>query len=131
MTLLFAKTPRTVPVAMALVLALGAGIAAGDASQNDELPLSCGVSVKDLGRMVELTATVSADEDVTGSYTLAIEQSGRSGASSIRQGGGFALEAGERATLGRTVLGGDPGQYDIDLTLDWNGLRLSCPVQDL
>jgi hypothetical protein len=130
MTLLF-KTPRTVPAAMAIVLALGAGIASSNAAETETMPLSCGVSVKDLGRMVELKAYVSADEDAAGTYTLSIEQSGRSGSSSIRQGGGFAVKAGGSATLGQTMLGGDPGNFDIDLILNWNGLKLSCPVQDL
>jgi hypothetical protein len=64
-------------------------------------------------------------------YELSIVKQGNGGSARINQGGAFEVEHGKRAILGQTVLGGAPGQYDIDFTLDWNGARFRCPTIDI
>ncbi len=123
--------PHPIPAAAALFVALGVGIAASSEAQTTKLPMSCGVEMNDTGRMVEITARLATDEDMSGSYSLEIRKSSRAGSANMRQGGAFALKAGEDVTLGRSIMSGEPEDFDIDFTLEWNGLTLTCPGIDL
>ncbi len=120
--------PHPIPAAAALIVALGVGVAASSEARTTPLPLTCALELHDTGRMVEISARLAASEAIEGSYALEITKSGRGGSSHIRQGGPFALSKGEDATLGRSKMNGDPQDFDIDFTLEWNGLTLSCPT---
>ncbi len=122
--------PHPIPAAAALIVALGVGVAASSEATTTPLPLDCAVELSQTGRMVEITARLSAEQDIAGSYSLEIARHGRGGSARMRQGGAFALEAGERAVLGRSMMSGMPADFDIDLTLEWDGLTLRCPVSD-
>lgn len=119
--------PRPIPAAAMLLVSLGVAVAASPAAEVNELPLTCAVELNDKGRMVEITARLASEEHITGTYALKISSS----SSRIRQGGPFDLEAGEEVTLGKTMMSGNPENFDIDLTLDWNGMQLSCPSVEL
>lgn len=123
--------PHPIPAAAALFVALGVGVAASSEAETTPLPMRCAVEMNQTGRMVEITARLSADEAIEGTYSLEIHKSSRGGSANMRQGGPFALEAGEDVTLGRSMMSGKPADFDIDFTLDWNGLTLTCPSIDL
>ena len=123
--------PHPIPAAAALLVALGVAAAASPKAETTPLPMSCAVEMHDTGRMVEITARLAAEEDIEGTYSLEIRKTSRGGSANIRQGGAFALEAGEDVTLGRSMMSGDPEDFDIDFTLEWNGTRLTCPSIDL
>ncbi len=113
-------------------LGLAALAAAGTAgTATDPLPFTCGVSVDDMVGAVSLTAFVDAETDMAATYELSIVKASGGGSARIDQGGAFEVETGKRAVLGQTVMGGAPGQYDIDFTLDWNGTRYRCPSLDI
>jgi hypothetical protein len=123
---------RILPAAMLGAIGLAAFVASGTAADaTDPLPFTCGVSVANMIGSVSLTAFVEADEDMRATYELSIVKQGNGGSARINQGGAFEVEHGKRAILGQTVLGGAPGQYDIDFTLDWNGARFRCPTIDI
>lgn len=128
--------PHPIPAAAMLFISLGVAVAASSstassATQTAPLPISCAVELDDKGRMVEITARLATDEDITGTYSLQIGKSGNGGSSMIRQGGPFDLSAGDNVTLGKTMMNGDPANFDITLTLDWNGMILRCPSVEL
>ncbi len=123
--------PHPIPAAAMLLVSIGVAVAASPATEVKDLPLSCAVELNDTGRMVEITARLATDEDITGTYAMTISKSGSGGSSRIRQGGPFELEAGDDVTLGKTMMSGNPDQFDIDFTLDWNGLQLRCPSVEL
>ncbi len=122
--------PHPIAAIAALVTALGVGVAASSDASVAPLPLTCGVAVTDTGRMVEITARLAADEAITGTYSLEIVKHSRGGSANLRQGGAFALKAGEDVTLGRSLMSGAPGDFDATLTLEWNGKTLTCPAID-
>ncbi|MCP5039005.1 MAG: hypothetical protein GY945_15535 [Rhodobacteraceae bacterium] len=119
--------PHPIPAAAMLLVSLGVAVAASPAAEVVELPMTCAVELNDKGRMVEITARLATDEHITGTYALSIS----SPSSRIRQGGPFDLEAGDDVTLGKTMMSGNPDQFDIDLTLDWDGRELTCPSIEL
>ena len=123
--------PHPIPAAAALFVALGVGVAASSEAETTPLPMSCAVEMTDTGRMVEITARLATEEYIEGTYSLEIHKSSRGGSANMRQGGPFALEAGEDVTLGRSMMSGNPEDFDIDFTLDWNGMTLTCPSIDL
>lgn len=131
--------PHPIPAAAMVVISLGIAIAASTsastaASTSEStgsgaapLPISCAVELHDTGRMVEITARLATDQDIHGSYAMEIGKSGSGGTSMIRQGGPFELAAGANVVLGKTMMNGDPANFEIDFTLDWNGMALRCP----
>ncbi|HHH89695.1 MAG TPA: hypothetical protein ENK45_03915 [Aliiroseovarius sp.] len=122
--------PHPIPAAAALIIALGVGVAASSESAVTPLPLSCAVEMNDTGRMVEITARLAADAPIDGTYSLEIVKHGKGGSAHMRQGGAFDLEAGDDATLGRAMMSGNPQDFDVDFTLEWNGKTLTCPTAD-
>lgn len=123
---------RTLAAATLGAIGLAAFVASGTAADaTDPLPFTCGVSVANMIGSVSLTAFVEADEDMRATYELSIVKQGNGGSARINQGGAFEVEHGKRAILGQTIMGGAPGQYDIDFTLDWNGARFRCPTIDI
>lgn len=123
--------PHPIPAAAALFVALGVGIAASSEAETTPLPMQCAVELNDTGTMVEITARLASDEAISGRYSLEIHKSSPSGSANMRQGGAFTLKAGQDVTLGRSVMSGNPEDFDIDFTLEWNGMTLTCPGIDL
>ena len=123
--------PHPLPAAVALVVALGVGVAASSETKTTPLPLSCAVEMNQNGRMVEITARLAADQAIEGSYALMISKTGFGNSSKIRQGGRFSLAPGDDVTLGRSMMSGSPEDFDIDFTLEWDGMTLRCPSLDL
>ena len=123
--------PHPIPAAAALFVALGVGIAASSEAETNPLPMSCAVEMHDTGRMVEITARLATEEAIDGTYSLEIHKSSRGGSANMRQGGAFELKAGDDVTLGRSMMSGNPEDFDIDFSLEWNGMTLSCPSIDI
>jgi len=118
--------------ALALPVLLGLGgaafaIGAGEAAQSKG-PLTCAIDIKPSGQMLEIAGVVVADAAISGSYSFEVRSAGSSGNSNVRQGGGFALEAGKPATLGKVMLGGSAA-YDVRLDIDANGQSFTCDEQ--
>ena len=89
-------------------------------------PLQCEIVERATGTGVQLESYVHADRAVRGRYTLKVTQSGGHGSSVINQSGDFAVAAGRTASLGKARFGGDPGDYDVELTLNWDGRHTVC-----
>ncbi len=123
----FSLSPAPIALTTLAFIALGVGVAISQETEVTPVPFTCSVDLNDTGRMVEITARLASDEAMTGSYSLEIGKSGNGGSSMIRQGGPFTLEAGDDLVLGKTMMNGNPEDFDIDFTLDWNGLLLRCP----
>ncbi|KKB13243.1 hypothetical protein VE25_02880 [Devosia geojensis] len=117
---------------LALPVLLGLGGAAfaigGGEGTQSKGPLTCAIDVNPSGRMLEIEAVALADAAVSGSYSLEVRSAGSSGNSNVRQGGGFSLEAGKPATLGKVMLGGSAA-YDVQLDIDANGVSITCDEQ--
>ena len=114
---------RLAPIALALALS-GAAFAASDMESQDA-PLRCEIEVTQTGGMISLVGLVEADHAIAGSYSFAVESSGGSGSSNIRQGGGFSVAPGETVTLGRVMLGAN-GVYDASLELATDSGAIEC-----
>lgn len=128
--------PHPIPAAAMIFISLGIAVAASTSFAStvidvSDLPITCAVELDDKGRMVEIVARMATEEAITGTYSLEIAKSGNGGSSMIRQGGPFDLAAGETVTLGSSRMSGDLDQFNIDLTLNWNGMTLNCPSVEL
>ncbi|MDJ0627364.1 MAG: curli-like amyloid fiber formation chaperone CsgH [Rhodobacter sp.] len=105
------------------------GLAAGSNahSSGGELPLSCEIAVSKGRYGHTYEGVVHAGAAVTGSYELSITKRGSGGRAMISQSGDFRVAAGGSETLGQATFGGlPPDAVDAELTLSWNGHRLTC-----
>lgn len=120
--------PRTLPLAAVALAAVGLGCTsfAGDAEVDPKAPVACAIEVEEAGAMLTLKAVATAREAVEGRYALDIDRRGGGGSATIRQGGSFALKAGETATLGRATMNGPRAALDAELTLTVDGEELTC-----
>ena len=114
----------------AATLLLGAGAAAtsvgaGQAGSSGG-PVHCEIQATTSGGMVTLQGVVRADKAVSGSYTFRVESAGGSGNSDISQGGDFSARAGDPATLGQVMLGGNGSIYDARLEVTAGGRTYRC-----
>lgn len=89
-------------------------------------PLRCEIVTRSTATGVQLEGHVHADTTARGRYALNVLQSGAHGSSVIEQSGAFAVEAGRSATLGSANFGGNPGDYEAELTLSWDGDDIVC-----
>lgn len=114
--------------AMALsVLGLTAGSNAHSANGDGEQPLSCEIAVSKGRYGHTYEGVVHANSTVNGSYELMITRRGATGSAMISQSGEFSIRAGRSETLGQATFGGlPPDAVNAELTLFWNGHRLSC-----
>jgi hypothetical protein len=119
---------NTVPaIALALVVALGAGSAAVGANQaNTAGPLQCSIEASSHNSTVAIEGVVHSSVAVSGSYSLEVISSGPSGSSNVRQGGVFEAGPGGKTTLGRVNLGSPGATYDVSLSISANGTDLEC-----
>lgn len=112
--------------AAALIGAVGIGCASLAKDQDDPPPLACAVNVLPDGHGVRVIATARSETALTASYELVIEQSGRAGSATIRQGGEVDLSPGRTETLGEARLGAKPRDIGTRLTLKAEGTMYSC-----
>ena len=91
-----------------------------------DTPLRCEIVTRATGMGVQLEGHVYANRATRGRYSLNVTQSGGHGSSVIEQSGDFTVAAGRSATLGTASFGGDPGDYDAELILTWDGKRAVC-----
>ncbi len=116
----------SLPLAAVALAALGLGCTslAADSPEVDA-PVACAISIERAGSLSTVVATVTATEAVAGDFDLSVESRAGGNRSVIRQGGAFALAAGETETLGRATLSGD---IDAKLDLTVKGRRMTCPT---
>jgi hypothetical protein len=126
-------TPIKTPLRLAALAAIPAAALLAEAmpgiahqSAEPEMPLTCEIVKRATGTGVQLEGHVHADADLSGRYAMNITQAGGGGSSVIRQSGDFSVAAGRSATLGKARFGGDPGEYDVELTLSWGGRTVVC-----
>lgn len=110
----------------AVALLAGALPSTAHESTEQDMPLRCEIVERSTGMGVQLESYVHADEAARGRYTFNVTQSGGHGSSVITQSGDFSVAAGRSASLGKASFGGDPGDYDVKLTLTWDGHRAVC-----
>ncbi len=118
------------PYALAALVITGAACTASLATPSRERPapdpLICELQILNIAQGVRLRAEVQSPRAVEGEYMLAIDQRGAGGQTTIRQGGPFALQAGERATLSQSDLAGRARDLDAELTLRAGGQVQTC-----
>jgi hypothetical protein len=88
-------------------------------------PLRCEIRTSTQGGMVSLQGIAESDAAVGGTYRFTVESVAGSGNSTIRQGGGFSVEAGSPAPLGKVMLSAG-GIYDARLELSAGGESVAC-----
>lgn len=89
-------------------------------------PLACALVVREAGGMVAIEARLRAAVATAGDYALRLQSGG--GATSINQGGGFAVAAGEEIVLGAATLSGRARDLAADFSVTAAGQRIDCPV---
>jgi len=89
-------------------------------------PVSCEIQASTANGRTTLTGTLHSDAAIDGSYRFKVAGSGRSGSSSIQQGGYFSAGADEPVTLGQVMLGGAGTIYNASLEISANGASLVC-----
>jgi hypothetical protein len=122
---LFAVSGNRSIAAIALLLAAAGGTAGIAAATAQKSPLRCEIRTIRQGDMMTLQGVVLSDTAVNGTYAFTVEGSGRSGASSIRQGGAFSAMAGSSSTAGTVSLGAR-GAYDVNFEARAGGAKASC-----
>lgn len=114
------------------------GLAAGssahstktDASDASDAPLNCEIAVNKGRYGHTFEGVIQANTNVQGSYELSFSKRDANGSSMIRQSGTFNVPAGETQTLGQATFGGLPPEaVDAELTLRWNGHKMTCSNQ--
>jgi hypothetical protein len=108
--------------AIAGVMLAGCSAVAGSDTANAE-PLRCEIAATASGGSTRLEAIAHADTPMSGHYSFRVASSGRSGSSTIQQGGEFDAGPGRSSTLGVSSFG---GSYDARLELVANGRNVSC-----
>ncbi len=89
-------------------------------------PFSCEIQASTANGRTTLTGILHSDVAFDGSYRFKVAGSGRSGNSSVQQGGYFSAGADEPVTLGRVMLGGAGTVYNASLEISANGASLVC-----
>ena len=75
--------------------------------------------------MLSLEAAMLSNVAVSGTYEFHVVSSGPNGNSNVSQGGAFAANANEKASLGKVMINGD-AKYQIDFKVTANGAKLDC-----
>mgnify|MGYP005839684031 CR=1 FL=1 len=121
-------TLRLAALAAVPVLALLADAPPGHARNgaDTDMPLRCEIVERATATGLRLEGYVHADRAARGRYSLDVTQRSGQGSSVIRQSGAFSVAAGASVALGQASFGGDPGDYDAELTLSWDSRRTVC-----
>jgi hypothetical protein len=101
----------------AALASAGSGAAGG--------PLRCEIGTATEAGMISLQGVAESDSTLNGTYRFTVESVAGSGNSTIRQGGGFSVEAGSPAPLGNVMLSAG-GIYDARLELSAGGESVAC-----
>ena len=120
-------------VVAALVIsgaACTAGLATPQAGQKADA-LVCDLRLTERGTTVTLIAEAKAQQAIHGTYHLEIDQRSTGGRSTIRQGGEFDLQAGERSVLTEASFTARARDISAALTIEANGQRKTCRVLSL
>ncbi len=126
MTHLMTRLGKLALPAAALTLSVF-GLANAHTTENGDEPLTCEIAVSKGRYGHTYEAVIHAASTVKGTYELNIKKRGASGRAMISQSGDFYVPAGQTETLGQATFGGLPPEaVDAELTLDWNGHRLTC-----
>lgn len=88
--------------------------------------LICALHLTETNRQVTISAEATAHQAVRGTYQLEIDQRSGAGRATIRQGGEFDLQAGERATLSEASFSGHARDVTAELTVKANGQTRTC-----
>lgn len=115
--------PLLVPVLAGLGLTGAALASAGGNAANG--PLRCEIQAATQAGMISLQGVAESDGALAGTYRFTVESVAGSGNSTIRQGGGFSVEAGSPASLGKVMLSAG-GIYDAYLQLSAGGESVTC-----
>ena len=129
---------KTLPLALLASAVLGLSISATAISHTsspsvddnkivEEAPL-CAVGTEKSGRGIILSAQVSPDETMIGTYSLAVTRTSGSNRTQIRQGGGFEAPGGETTLLSMSSFNSAEG-LDAELTLKVGGKTIDCALQ--
>jgi hypothetical protein len=97
-----------------------------DETGDRDMPLRCEIVERPTATGVQLESHVHADTATRGRYSFNVTRVGGHGSSVIAQSGAFSVAAGRSARLGQASFGGDPGDYDVELILRWDGRRAVC-----
>jgi len=125
----YAMALMSVPVVLGCAVVSGAADTAGPglvlASQ--AAPLACAIESRASGRMMTLTAVVTASEAVSGTYVLDMAHGDGSNMAENTQSGAFAAAAGETVTLSDLTIGGSSAAvWRAELRLAWPGGETVC-----
>ncbi|KQT82762.1 curli-like amyloid fiber formation chaperone CsgH [Aurantimonas sp. Leaf443] len=121
------RRPRHITLALAFLVISGgapggvvtAGQGAGKAAEG---PAACEIRVSRQAGTIGLTALATAENTISGSYSLSVSGTG----TNIQQSGPFHAVPGRPATLGTVTLGSNGGTYQANLDLTIAGDTLSC-----
>ncbi|TVP73254.1 MAG: hypothetical protein EA339_03975 [Rhodobacteraceae bacterium] len=119
-------TPYVISALVIVGAACTAGLTTPEKERTDPNALVCELHISNTTRGVTLRAEARSQRAVEGHYELAIDQRSGAGRATIRQGGPFALQAGERATLSQSDLAGRARDLDAELTLRAGGQVKTC-----
>lgn len=122
--------PYTVAALVITAAACTAGLATPQAQPETDV-LMCELRLSEQGRTVTLTAEAHAHRATKGTYSLTVDQRNSGGRSTIRQGGEFDLQAGERSVLSETSFAARARDLNAELTIEANGERKTCAARSL
>lgn len=123
-----------IPYTAAAVVIAGAVSTASLATSHDTPPteaLVCALHLSQSGRTVTLLAEAQARQGAHGTYALTVEQLGTGGRTTLRQGGAFHLEPGQRSVLGKATFAARPRDISAELVLEAAGARKTCTTLSL
>lgn len=123
------KHSRRVMAALALILVPAGALATMATADQSVGPVRCEIRATPEGGMVLLEALAYADRNVSGTYSFHVESTGRTGGTSIEQGGAFNAAPGKPATLGAVTLDAKAGVYDAKLEVAVDGKSIGCAAR--
>ena len=94
----------------------------------EQVPL-CALGTEVTNRGAILSASVTPDTTLVGSFNLTVVRSSGGNRASIRQGGAFEAAAGKTTTLSLSSFNSTDG-LDAELTLKVGGKTIDCPFND-
>lgn len=100
----------------------GATLAFASSGASQLQGTNCAIVTGTSGGMTEISAIISSDTLVSGSYEFAVSGP----AANIRQAGGFTAEPGRDTVLGHLSLGGKAQAYDMTFQIEVDGRTYDC-----
>jgi len=122
------KHPRRVLAISALLLPLGTFATMSTASPSGEV-LLCEIKATPVGSMIRMEAFAHADGHLGGTYSLQVENSGKSGRSTINQNGDFDAREGRPQLLSSVTLDAGGSTYTVMLDIVSGEKSVRCTKQ--